>query len=157
MKDLTLCFIINGDRVLLGKKKRGFGVGRFNGFGGKVETGETIEQAAVREMREEAGVSLETTDLISHGSIQFHFDDNPDTILHVHIFRAETWFGEPKESEEMAPQWFSANELPFTEMWISDTHWLPQILSGKKVSGTCHFTSFTHQGGELRDVNLFFQ
>lgn len=42
--------------VLLGLKKRGFGTGKWNGFGGKVEPGETIRQAAIREMKEEAGI-----------------------------------------------------------------------------------------------------
>ncbi len=36
--------------MLLGEKKRGFGEGYFNGFGGKVEAGETVQQAAIREV-----------------------------------------------------------------------------------------------------------
>ena len=47
-KVLTLVLIRERTRVLLGMKKRGFGHGRWNGFGGKVETGETILQGAVR-------------------------------------------------------------------------------------------------------------
>lgn len=42
--------------VLLGLKLRGFGAGKFNGFGGKVEPGERIRDAAMREMKEEAGI-----------------------------------------------------------------------------------------------------
>jgi len=44
-KIMTLCIIHQHPKVLLGMKKRGFGVGRWNGFGGKVNEGETIEQA----------------------------------------------------------------------------------------------------------------
>ena len=47
-KLLTLVLIREPSRVLLGMKKRGFGEGRWNGFGGKVEQGETITQAAYR-------------------------------------------------------------------------------------------------------------
>ena len=47
-KVLTLVLIREPTRVLLGMKKRGFGQGRWNGFGGKVEKGETILQGAVR-------------------------------------------------------------------------------------------------------------
>lgn len=47
-KLLTLVLVVQPGRVLLGLKKRGFGVGKWNGFGGKVQPGETIEDAAVR-------------------------------------------------------------------------------------------------------------
>ena len=44
----TLVFVADASRILLGMKKRGFGVGRWNGFGGKVDPGESIEAAAKR-------------------------------------------------------------------------------------------------------------
>ena len=44
----TSVFILNEANVLLGMKKRGFGVGRWNGFGGKVDADETILEAAKR-------------------------------------------------------------------------------------------------------------
>ncbi len=47
-KVLTLAFVREQSRILLGLKKRGFGQGRWNGFGGKVEKGETIDEAAKR-------------------------------------------------------------------------------------------------------------
>ena len=47
-KVLTLAFLRRSGEILLGFKKRGFGAGRWNGFGGKVEPGETIEQGARR-------------------------------------------------------------------------------------------------------------
>lgn len=51
-KVLTLVFVRQGQQLLLGYKKRGFGAGRFNGFGGKVEAGETPRQGAARELLE---------------------------------------------------------------------------------------------------------
>ena len=47
-KVLTLVFVQNDNKTLLGLKKRGFGKGRWNGFGGKVEKGETIVEGAKR-------------------------------------------------------------------------------------------------------------
>ena len=49
-KLLTLLFVLERARarVLLGLKKRGFAKDRWNGFGGKVDPGETIEAAAKR-------------------------------------------------------------------------------------------------------------
>ena len=48
----TLCFLINNSQVLLAMKKRGFGVGKWNGTGGKVIGDESVEQAAKRETKE---------------------------------------------------------------------------------------------------------
>ena len=62
-KILTLVFLREDGRVLLGMKKRGFGAGKWNGFGGKVETGETITEAAVREVKEECGYIVNIEDL----------------------------------------------------------------------------------------------
>lgn len=53
----TLLFLIKDDHVLLAMKKRGFGAGNWNGVGGKIEAGESIEQALVRECQEEIGVT----------------------------------------------------------------------------------------------------
>lgn len=44
----TLVLVVQPPRVLLGMKKRGFGAGLWNGFGGKVQPGESIEEAARR-------------------------------------------------------------------------------------------------------------
>jgi len=47
-KVLTVVFVQRPSEILLGYKKRGFGARKWNGFGGKVEIGETIEEAAKR-------------------------------------------------------------------------------------------------------------
>jgi 8-oxo-dGTP diphosphatase/2-hydroxy-dATP diphosphatase len=131
-KRLTLCIIYQHPRVLLGIKKRGFGVGRWNGFGGKVQSEETIENAAKRELQEEAGIKADNLDKV--GIIDFEFKGNPE-ILQVHIFKVEKFSGEPTEGEEMRPQWFCIDEIPFEEMWPDDIHWMPLLLSGKKFKG----------------------
>lgn len=99
--------------VLLGMKKRGFGAGRWNGFGGKVQKGETTEEAALREIKEEAGITVKRME--HRGIIDFEFKGNPE-ILKVHIFKANEIEGKPQESEEMKPMWFNINEIPFDSM-----------------------------------------
>lgn len=131
-KQLTLTIIHQHSKVLLGMKKRGFGMGRWNGFGGKVSQGETIQEAAKRELREEAGI--EVNDLEKVGIINFEFDGNPE-ILEVHIFKSDAFSGEPTESEEMKPQWWNISEIPFKDMWPDDIHWMPLFLNGKKFKG----------------------
>lgn len=131
-KILTLCIIHQHPMVLLGMKKKGFGRGRWNGFGGKVSDGETIEDAAAREVKEEAGIEVENLDKV--GIIDFEFRGNSE-ILQVHIFKSDNFSGEPTESEEMKPQWFHVDEIPFKDMWPDDIHWMPLFLSGKKFKG----------------------
>lgn len=135
-KVLTLCLLHTDTHVLLGKKKRGFGAGRWNGFGGKVEKGETIEEAARREFLEEAGIEIPV--LEKAGLMDFEFEGNPE-ILEVHIFRAREHVGEPTESEEMAPAWFHRDEIPFSEMWPDDPHWMPYFFAEKKFQGKILF------------------
>lgn len=131
-KQLTLCVPVKDDMVLLGMKKRGFGVGRWNGFGGKVEKGETIEQGAIRELGEEAGIN--DGKLKKMGIIEFSFQ-NDEKILQVHIFKLTDFLGEPIETEEMRPQWFPFNEIPFLQMWSDDEYWFPLFLKDKLFQG----------------------
>lgn len=131
-KLLTLCLIHDDERVLLGMKKRGFGAGRWNGFGGKLMEGESIEEAARREVEEEAGVLVRN--LEKRGIIEFEFDGNPE-ILEVHIFRSFSFDGDPQESDEMRPAWFAHEDIPFDEMWPDDRHWVPMFLEGRKFKG----------------------
>ena len=58
LRQTTLCFLTKDKKVLLAMKKRGFGNGRWNGVGGKLNAGETIRQAAIREAKEEIGVTV---------------------------------------------------------------------------------------------------
>ncbi|HEY8992897.1 MAG TPA: 8-oxo-dGTP diphosphatase [Candidatus Microsaccharimonas sp.] len=132
-KVLSLLFLRRDDKVLLAMKKRGYGEGRWNGVGGKVEAGESIEQAMIRETQEEIGVT--PTDYEKVADIRFdeYFKGEP-TLMHVHVFIATEWTGDPTESEEMAPQWFSLDAIPYEAMWSDDPFWLPHVLLGEKIS-----------------------
>ncbi len=131
----TLLFARRGDEILLAMKKRGFGAGKWNGVGGKLEDGETIEQALVRETREEVGITPQRYQKVA----ELDFIQDADTPnpwhMYVYAYLCDEWLGEPTESEEMAPQWFKISEIPYTDMWDDDQYWLPQVLAGEKVQG----------------------
>ena len=133
---MTLCTVHRHPRVLLGMKKRGFGAGRWNGFGGKVKGGETIEEAARREVLEETG--MEIVSMEKAGILEFEFENDP-VVLEVHIFKIEDYEGEPVETEEMRPQWFMIDEIPFKQMWSDDPYWFPLFLKGRKFKGRIKF------------------
>ena len=131
-KILTLCIIHQHPKILLGMKKRGFGEGKWNGFGGKVEKEETIEEATRREMKEEAGIEIGEMNKL--GVLEFEFWKNPE-ISEVHIFYVKEFKGNPAESEEMKPKWFHVNEIPYDQMWSDDKYWFPLFLEEKRFEG----------------------
>ena len=135
-KLFTLCIVQKEERVLLGMKKRGFGQGRWNGFGGKVKEGESIEEAMKRELKEEAGIAALSFE--KKGLLEFRFKDNPE-YLEVHVFHIPFFKGNPQETEEMRPQWFLKEEIPFDTMWPDDKYWLPLFLEGKFLRGQFSF------------------
>jgi 8-oxo-dGTP diphosphatase len=142
MKQATLCFLIRRgqpDSVLMGLKKRGFGRGKWNGFGGKIEPGEDAPVAAVREVAEEAGLVVDPRDLVPAGHITFLFPAEPRFDHHVTVFVAFRWRGEPSETEEMAPRWFPVDGLPLASMWQDDAHWLPLVLAGRTIEAEFTF------------------
>lgn len=125
----TLCFIFDNERVLLAMKKRGFGAGKWNGYGGKVQRGETIEEAARREIKEEAGI--DDISLEPRGILRFSWVSAKQRPIECHVFKIISYQGEPIETEEMRPQWFAIDSLPFKEMWSDDPIWLPEFLANK--------------------------
>ncbi len=129
----TLTLIHNNDKILLGMKKRGFGMGRWNGFGGKLEAGESVEDAAKREMLQESGITIKEMEQV--GWLDFEFEKKPGEIIEVNIFRVKEWSGEPVEGEEMKPEWWHLHEIPFKSMWPDDSYWMPLFLDGRKFEG----------------------
>jgi 8-oxo-dGTP pyrophosphatase MutT (NUDIX family) len=138
LRNATLMFLVKKEagkisQICLGMKKRGFGVGQWNGFGGKQQSGESVEAAAIRETQEECGVEVHSP--AKFAELDFYFPENPAWDQRVHVYVTESWTGEPTESEEMRPQWFDVKSLPWPSMWTDDPIWLPEVLSGKRVQG----------------------
>lgn len=115
--------------IMLGLKKRGFGMGKWNGFGGKVEQGESNEEAARRELEEESGVVAQELERV--GFLKFLMCNK---IMNVHVYTCYSFLGEGVESEEMRPKWFQTSEIHtmWDKMWPDDRFWLPVVLKGQK-------------------------
>lgn len=162
----TLCYLIregpNGLQVLLPMKKEGIGKGFYNGVGGKVEKGESITSAAVREIQEEVAVLVKPKDLEKVAVEIFHFINPSRESWKVHAFLVKAWKGEPVETREMRPQWFHFPEIPFDSMWADDKICLERILKipdGEILKGEFTFSgeneivSFKLQPKKVRRIN----
>jgi ADP-ribose pyrophosphatase YjhB (NUDIX family) len=139
MKLVTNCFCLKNNKILLGMKKRGHGVGKWNGYGGKIEDSETIKKGAIREIKEESGLSVQEDALEQVACLNFYFDNI--LVFECHVFFVHAWSGIPSETEEMRPQWYDTNSLPLSQMWVNDQQWLPLVLSGKKIKGDCYLSA----------------
>ena len=133
-KQSILVYLVNDKTVCLGMKKKGYSQGKWNGFGGKIEAGESKKEAAIREVMEETGVRIQSKDLVKRASFYYH--ETPESWT-VEVFLCNKWRGEIKESDEMKPQWFEINKLPSEQMWANDALWIKQVLTGNKcLKGT---------------------
>lgn len=138
IKQATICLILRTNNskteILLAMKKRGFGAGFWNGPGGKPNEGESIEKAAIREVKEEIDVDIELKNLQKTGLLHFYFsEDKKGWDQDVHVFVVKKWSGIPVESEEMKPKWFEEKNFPYKEMWPDDVFWMPEVLAGRKI------------------------
>ncbi|PWB38245.1 MAG: DNA mismatch repair protein MutT [Parcubacteria group bacterium] len=152
---LTLIYIIKDGKLLLGLKKRGFGMGRYNGFGGKLEPGETIEESAQREIFEEAGINV--LDLCKAGILDFDIPASKPPEIQVHVFKGSRFSGQVTESEEMRPEWFDLDKIPYKKMWADDPYWFPLMMAGKKFKAYFAFDTLdkviAHKIEEVAELN----
>jgi 8-oxo-dGTP diphosphatase len=144
----TLLFVVRQGRVLLIRKKRGLGAGKINGPGGRLEAGETVAECALREVREELGVTAVGVE--QRGELSFQFTDGYS--IHATVFLATDCLGEPRETDEAVPLWTALEAIPYDQMWADDALWLPILLSGGRFVGR-----FVFAGDEMlyHDVQVF--
>jgi len=131
----NLLFIVRDGQILLIQKKRGFGAGKINGPGGKVDPGEAPLDAALRETFEELDIMPLGAE--QRGELHFQFRDGYS--LHCAVFLAHDFRGEPRETEEAVPLWTRLDQIPYDKMWADDRHWLPLLLRGEYFQGYFEF------------------
>ncbi len=141
----TLVFVRKENEVLLIRKKRGLGAGKINGPGGKLESNETLEECAIREVQEELKITV--SELTCHGENLFQFTDGYS--IHVHVYSTTVFQGTPEETEEAIPLWYNIHKMPYSEMWADDELWVPLMLAGKRFHGR-----FLFDGDRMTDYQL---
>jgi 8-oxo-dGTP diphosphatase len=131
----TSIYLVRGGRVLLIRKKRGLGRGKVTAPGGKIDGSESAAECAIREAREEVGLTPDRVQ--ARGRLSFQFLGGYS--IDVHLFVAHRWSGELCETEEASPFWAPLDRIPYGEMWEDDRIWLDDVLSGRVVTGRLLF------------------
>ena len=90
--------------------------------GGKVEPGETKEQALIRECREELAVILSVGDVFMDVVHKY-----PDLTVHLTLFNATIDEGEPQKLEHNDIKWITPREIPNYEFCPADEEILAKI------------------------------
>ena len=131
----AICYVRDRGCVLLQLRAEGlFGAGRWNAPGGHVEEGDSPEEAAVREVREETGLGVR--DLLNHGALTYYFGEAPEPTNTVHVFSTNRFSGEARDGDEGRLEWFAEGALPYDRMFPDDRACVPYLLSGQRFHGT---------------------
>lgn len=134
----SVAYVIGGEGLWLGLKKfrpelkrdrPQLGVGLYNGYGGLKKPGEPIHDTAVRETQAESGIIVKKLIKCGVGLVLHDYDD---TQIELHYFLVTEFTGKPRETNEMAPELFSWNKIPYGKMWPNDRHTLLRFLTGEK-------------------------
>lgn len=117
----TIAAVVHGGRVLLVRRANPPDVGRWGFPGGKIESGETIEQGAVRELAEETGVRGEARQVFTAVDA---FDRDGAGVLRQHFVLVAVlcrWFsGEPVAGDDaLEARWFALDAVDEAKLALS--------------------------------------
>ncbi len=133
----SICYVFDSrGRVLLQKKSRGFGQGKWNGPGGKKEPWEDIEESVKREVREETGLKI--LDPSIRGELDFVFPRQEERFF-SYVFLVQNFQGEARDRGEGELKWFEIEDIPLEKMWDDDRYWLKRLLGGEYIKMKFYF------------------
>lgn len=140
----TLCYVRSGERTLMmhrNKKPGDIHKGKWNGLGGKLDSGESPDECVVREIREESGLTL--LDAKLRGVLSFPaFKPGEDWL--VFVYTATRFEGELGECAEGDLEWVSGERLAALPLWEGDRIFLPWLEQERFFSG-----KFVYREGRL--------
>lgn len=96
--------------------------------GGKVESGETKEQALIRECQEELAVTISVGDVFMEVTHEY-----PDITVHLTLFNAVIWEGTPQKLEHNDIQWITPAQIPNYDFCPADEEILQKIIETYRV------------------------
>ncbi len=137
----TLVYIVDGNKTLMihrNKKEGDEHKGKYNGLGGKLESGESPEQCAIREVKEESG--LDISNLIFKGDILFPEFDKYGRDWRVYIYRTHSFSGELiRSNHEGDLEWVDTDKILGLNLWEGDKLFLPLVFTEKTFKGSLFY------------------
>ena len=146
MIDYSLVYPIDETnyKVLLGRHKKGKWEGYWNGFGGKRISGESFEECAIRELREETGLHIDPKRLIRRANLIFEHKQRKWEAAIVWVYTVPwKWYiateegfsksNVPEDNEHCSFRDFSIANIPWSKMPEADIHWLNRVLYTKDI------------------------
>ena len=125
----VLIYLKRNDEYLFlyrNKKNNDINKGKYIGVGGKVEKDETIEQALIREVKEETNLDLLSYEY--NGIIYFTYNGSKDE---MHIFTSEDFKGEIKECDEGELIFVPIKDIYKLNLWEGDKIFFEYLLNGE--------------------------
>lgn len=125
MDKTVLAYIQKGDCYLMlfrNKKENDINQGKYVGVGGHIEIGETPEQALIREIKEETGLTAKKYAL--RATLYFYNDDYSEE---MYLYTVNEYVGEIIECDEGRLEFLKISELSNYNMWEGDKYFLDLI------------------------------
>ena len=148
----TLCYIRRRNQTLMlhrVKKENDFHEGKWNGVGGKLEKGETPEECAIREIKEETGLTAKNLKL--KGIITEPEFDNQKNDWYIFVFVIDKFTGKIIDSNEGNLEWIHNDKLTELNLWPSDKIFIPWTFEDKFFS-----IKLVYKNKEFKDYSVEF-
>lgn len=127
LKPTVLCYLKKEDQYLLlfrNRKKHDYNQGKWIGVGGKLEKGETPNQAAIREVKEETGFDVHS--LAIAGEVIFVNDDYQEI---MYVYEITDFSGALIDCDEGVLQWIPIKDIYLYPMWEGDKAFMPLLIN----------------------------
>ena len=151
----TICYIDNGSQFLMlhrNKQDNDIHEGKWVSVGGKFEAGETPEECAIREIKEETGLDVHGLEMI--GFITFPDFKHDGEDWYSFVFKVTDFSGELiEESPEGTLKWVDYDQVMHLPTWEGDYIFLEWVLEGTEFFSA----QFTYNlEGQLIDHHVQF-